>query len=70
LRSRRTDYARLVKFLSTVDLSYLVDLTVDNAVKNFYAVLYRLFDERVPLSYKKRALHGLPANYLKNNYTL
>jgi len=41
---KRTDYGRLVESLSTVSWSFLVDLPVDDAVRYFYEVLYRLRD--------------------------
>jgi len=52
---KRTDYGILVESLSTVSWSFLVDLPVDDAVRYFYEILYRLFDEHVPLSSMKNS---------------
>jgi len=52
---KRTDYGRLVESLSTVSWSFLVDLPVDDAVRYFYEILYRLFHEHVPLSSMKNS---------------
>jgi len=60
---KRTDYGRLVESLSTVSWSFLVDLPVDDAVRHFYEILYRLFEEHVPLSSMKNS-YSLPVNYL------
>jgi len=59
-----------VESLSTVSWSFLVDLPVDDAVRYFYEVLYRLFDEHAPLSSVKNSYTSpwftRQLSYLKN----
>jgi len=63
-------YGKLLKSLSTVRWSYLVDLLVDDAVGYFYEVLYRPFDEHFPLSSMKNSysspLFTRQLSYLRN----